>query len=543
MFSNIRIRTLLSSGFGIIIGLVVIMAAVVYERSSNVSGHITQVTRNAYPKMTFTETIRLNIMRNWANSLLLLQVTNADDSNRVKDEMVANSKVITEQFDALEKSINSDKGKDLLAKMKAARADYTEHRAQFLDMLKSGKKDEADRFLAGILKEKLEAYVEAVKAMNDFQADKIETLSTETLGLAAGLSTIILLLSTLVVIVSIAAALIVVRVIGHALGGEVFYSNEIAREIAAGNLAVEVRTMPGDNTSLLASMKAMRDKLREMVSSIGISAAQVGQSARDLAQASKSVAESSEKQSAAASASAAAIEEMTVSISQIADSTKEAHTLSINSESLSRRGSEVIHHASAEMGKIAESVEASSAIIGRLEEQSKEISAIVNVIKEIADQTNLLALNAAIEAARAGEQGRGFAVVADEVRKLADRTSHSTQEIALTIKKIQDGTRNAVQSMVTGVEQVHLGTALAQQAGSSIVEIQSETGQVVVVVNGIADSLKEQTAASNEIARNIENISSMVEENNMAASKAAAAAQQLNQLADGLSHSIGSFRL
>jgi methyl-accepting chemotaxis protein len=133
--------------------------------------------------------------------------------------------------------------------------------------------------------------------------------------------------------------------------------------------------------------------------------------------------------------------------------------------------------------------------------------------------------------------------VADEVRKLAERTSLSTREIASTIQKIQSDTKHAVQSMVASVDQVRLGTALTQQAGSSIVEIESEAQRVTGVVNDITNSLKEQTEASNEIARNIENIASMVEENNMAASKAAGAAQQLEQLAEGLTRSIGSFHL
>jgi methyl-accepting chemotaxis protein len=279
-----------------------------------------------------------------------------------------------------------------------------------------------------------------------------------------------------------------------------------------------------------------------MVAGIGTSATQVGRAARDLAQASQSVAEASSRQSEATSATAAAVEEMTVGIGQISSSASEAHSLSAHSEELSRQGSEVIHGAAAEMDKIADSVEGSSTIIATLEQQSNEISAVVNVIKEIADQTNLLALNAAIEAARAGEQGRGFAVVADEVRKLAERTTASTQEIAITIEKIQGGTKDAVQSMVSGVERVRSGTALAQQAGASIVEIESEAQRVAGVVNDITYSLKEQTSASNEIARNIEHIASMVEENNAAAAKAAVAAQQLEQLAEGLAQSIGSFR-
>jgi len=210
---------------------------------------------------------------------------------------------------------------------------------------------------------------------------------------------------------------------------------------------------------------------------------------------------------------------------------------------LSHKGSEIIRGAAAEMGKIGASVTASSQIIATLEQQSREISEVVNVIKEIADQTNLLALNAAIEAARAGEQGRGFAVVADEVRKLAERTTQSTSEVAVTIQKIQADTQNAVKSMDASVDQVQSGTALTQQAGSSIVVIESAAKRVAAVVNDITHSLKEQTSASNEVARNIENIATMVEANNIAASKAASSAQQLEQLAEELARTVGTFRL
>jgi methyl-accepting chemotaxis protein len=134
-------------------------------------------------------------------------------------------------------------------------------------------------------------------------------------------------------------------------------------------------------------------------------------------------------------------------------------------------------------------------------------------------------------------------VVADEVRKLAERTSLSTQEIATTIEKIQGGTKNAVQSMVAGVDQVRSGMALAQQAGASIVEIESGAQRVARVVNDITNSLREQSSVSGEIARNVEMIASMVESNNSAAAQAAGAAGQLEYLAADLSRSIGSFRL
>jgi len=341
----------------------------------------------------------------------------------------------------------------------------------------------------------------------------------------------------------IAFALFVVgRNIVNTLGGDPQYAAEITKRIAAGDLTTDVRCAPGDTTSLLAGMKEMQETLRAMIKEIVAGAERLASASDQLLHASEEVAMRSRQQSESASAMAAAVEEMTVSIDQVSHNAGEAHGISQEAGNVSEQGTAIIQNAAVEMRKIADAVQSSSLIIEELGQQSDQITSIVNTIKEIADQTNLLALNAAIEAARAGEQGRGFAVVADEVRKLAERTSMSTTEIAGMVEKIQNGTRNAVSSMQTGVTQADKGVALANEAGQSIVSIRDGALRVVDVVNDISSSIREQSAASSDIAKNIERIAQMSEESAQAVQQTTDAARHLQELSAALHASVSRFK-
>lgn len=286
-------------------------------------------------------------------------------------------------------------------------------------------------------------------------------------------------------------------------------------------------------------MENLQTAFRQVHDDIG----NVAESSHVLSTSSQQVASSSAKQSEATSAMAVAVEQVTTSIDQVSEGAHEAVRISRHSGELSEQGGEIIHRAAEEMRNIADTVRQTSISIENLGEQSNRISSIVNVIKEIAGQTNLLALNAAIEAARAGEQGRGFAVVADEVRKLAERTTQATHEVTQMIDTIQESSRAAVAGMVATVAQVDGGVALAQQAGDAINQIKMESVQVLRTVGDISTALAEQSKASSDIAVHIEKVAQMTEENSAAANQTAGAANHLAELADNMRITVNRFKI
>ena len=283
--------------------------------------------------------------------------------------------------------------------------------------------------------------------------------------------------------------------------------------------------------------------VRQLIRQVTDATTQVASASAELTAASGQVAVKSKAQSEAAASMAAAVEQMTVSIGQVADNGHEAERISKESGELSRQSTTVIQQSVEQMRHIADSVKQSASVIEALSAQSDEISAIIKTIKDIADQTNLLALNAAIEAARAGEQGRGFAVVADEVRKLAERTTASAQSVTDTIAQIQTNTQKAVASMEHGVGKVDAGVALGNEAGAAISRVQEGSERVLTVVNDIAAALKEQGAASTDIARNVEKIAQMSEDNGNLAQSAASSTQRLEELTMLLKTLVHKFRV
>lgn len=324
------------------------------------------------------------------------------------------------------------------------------------------------------------------------------------------------------------------------IGGELTYAVSAISRIAAGDLAHPIKNS-GHSTSLLSAVSGMQDKLAEVVQHVDGLSQRLASQAEAVACTSSQLGAASLQQAEATSQSAAAIEQLTVSIGEVAEIALLTESNSGKAVSLSEEGSALINSIAREIELVAQTVTQSSEQIKTLEQRSQDVGGIANVIKEIADQTNLLALNAAIEAARAGEQGRGFAVVADEVRKLAERTAQATAEIADKIAAIQSETQTAVVAMQEAVPQVQKGLTLTSQAIGKLDDIHTQAGDSLARVRDVANASQQQTMAATDIARNVEHIAAMAEEANAAMTQNAESAHNLERMSDELRQAIDYF--
>ncbi len=290
------------------------------------------------------------------------------------------------------------------------------------------------------------------------------------------------------------------------------------------------------------SLNGMTENLSQIVRQLSLNAAQLVGTANEIASSSEQMSKGAQDQSQQVTNVSTSIEEMLATIVESSRNAADATDASRNASNTATAGGQVVGDTIQGMQRIAEVVRSSASSIEKLATSADQIGEIIGVIDDIADQTNLLALNAAIEAARAGEQGRGFAVVADEVRKLAERTGKATSEITEMIKGVQQETVDAVQSMQSGMDEVDRGRKLADKAGGSLNEIVVTTERVMEMIQQIATAAEEQSTAAEQISKNVEHISSVTQETASGAQESAAAAEELNRRAEGLKLIVEKFR-
>jgi methyl-accepting chemotaxis protein len=467
----------------------------------------------------------------------------ANDDPARKKETEADIEVQLKAFDqalnTYEKNdISDDKDRALLNADRAEMARFQLALGQILELSNNNKQVEAQALAntspATKLREALQAHAQynvefCNKASKDAQATKASAFA-----MAAGIT----------VLTALAVALLGFTVYRRVNSG----LNSARQTIASigSSLDFTMRSEVKGNDEIAQTLSAFNqliERLQSNLRTLQSEVSEVAQTSGELLGASRQVAESSATQSESSSHMAASVEQMTVSINHVAERAGEASQLSGAAGENAQSGQQVIGQTVQDIHAIAQAVEAVEQDLHALESDSREIEVVVKVVREVADQTNLLALNAAIEAARAGEAGRGFAVVADEVRQLAERTTASTREISAKITAIQSASAAAVERMHAAVQRVEQGVARASSAEQSMAVIFDSSGQSVRLVSEISDAIREQGGATNAISVQVEKVARMAEENSGAATQAAAMAQRLEEISGNMRSIVAAYRL
>ena len=430
-----------------------------------------------------------------------------------------------------------------LSRIEALAKTQAEAQAAVMAALKAGNSDEAKRLINST---ETPAWRQVKQALLDDLNTLKDATGTQRNAVSADVDRsqqLMLLLAGVAIVIAFFSVIGTLRYVRGELGGEPAYAREVASAVASGDLSRQIVLDAGDQSSLLAALASMQGQLRELVGALAAQAGEVARSAAQVAAATERVASGSHAQLDYSQDMVNSATLLANSLRDVVAAVVEARQIVNDSTQVSVSGAALASRAAGEIAAMAGSVRATAADIHELGTQSASINAILGVISDIASQTNLLALNAAIEAARAGEQGRGFAVVADEVRKLAERTAHSTAEISGMVDNIRNGTQRAVEGMEAGLLKVDESVDLSNQSKAAFDKMQHSSEEVHAVVQQIASAIDEESHTERAIESHVEQVRKLIVQNDEALHDVQSSIGQLNTVAGALSQAVSRFRL
>jgi methyl-accepting chemotaxis protein len=538
-FTNLKVSRKLGLGFGVVLFLMVGLGAFSLLQLANVNDATVSLATQRLPAVRALANIRFDTTTLKGRQLNLL-LADSKDITSCKEEIKSLDIRLDADFKKYEEFIHSDEERHLYDGYRENLARFQTLHEQVATRAEQGKRADAVSLAQGDGRLAVDAALGKIGEDIKLNVERGEAAQQKA---AADYAASRYLIASFLA-ADIGLGVILMLTITKSIAAPVHLTMTVLEALAARDLTATLEVNSTDELGVMAgALNRTIDVFRATLGKISQSAEKLASASEEISTSATLTADGARVQSDRTNQVAAAMQQMSATVHEISGNSQRASAASLGAAGAARKGGLVVEETLATMRGIADSTTRVALSIGELGKNSEAIGQIVSVIDDIADQTNLLALNAAIEAARAGEQGRGFAVVADEVRKLAERTTRATKEIAGMIESVQKQTKNAVQAMELESREVQVGVEKTSASGAALQEIIQMSEAVGSMISTIATASTEQSAATSEINSNVSQISSSTQEALTASGQSAKACNDLSTLAIDLQHVVNQFKL
>ncbi len=537
---NLNIAPRASLGFGLVALLVLLLGSFSLLQMTEMHKQSEQVDENWLPSIMSLGDVSQDLLRLRALTLRLLLNT---DETRTQQNLTSVETLRSKLGEAqsnYEKLISSTEEKGLYQRFKQAESSYLQEQSKIVEAMRRNDRDAALAVAEGSLNDHADSMAKALVDLSELNRFGATAAAKNANEVFASARLWVIVMIVLALGLTVLLALLLTRSIVSPLSEAV----RVAEVVASGNLTQPIEVQGSDEPArLLGALKSMQQSLRSTIQSISDSSTQLASASEELSAVTEDSTRGLHQQNNEIEQAATAVNQMTSAVEEVARNAVSTSEASSESNRTAQHGREQVRQTVDSISHLADDVTHTASEVEQLAGQVRDISKVLDVIRSIAEQTNLLALNAAIEAARAGEAGRGFAVVADEVRALAHRTQQSTREIEQMVSGIQQGTDKAVNAMQNSNSRARSTLDVAKAAGQALDEIAAAISQINERNLVIASASEEQAQVAREVDRNLVNIRDLSMQSSAGANQTSAASQELSRLAVDLNALVARFSI